>query len=92
MHLHALGDRAIHETLLAAQAVREAGYDDTRIVNAHSHCIRDEDLDLFKKYNVIANFTPQWFVFKQCNVDALGSERAKKLLRMNSVMRTGAVD
>ena len=91
IHLHGLGDRAVHETLMAAKHVREAGYDDIRITNAHTHCVLDEDLGLFKKYNVISNFTPQWFHFKQCNVDALGEEKACKLLRMKSLMDSGAI-
>ncbi len=91
IHLHGLGDRAVHETLMAAKHVREAGYDDIRITNAHTHCVLDEDLDLFKKYNVIGNFTPQWFHFKTCNVDALGEKKAAKLLRMKSLMDLGVI-
>ena len=57
LHLHGIGDRANHENLLAAIAVRNAGYDDTRITNAHTQYVLDEDIHLFGKYNVIANTT-----------------------------------
>lgn len=90
IHLHALGDRSVHETLMAAKSLRDAGYHQTRITSAHNHGILDEDIALFGKYDVIGNFTPQWFVYKQCNVDALGEEPAKHLLRMNSVIQSGA--
>lgn len=90
IHLHALGDRSVHETLMAAKEVRDAGYHQTRITSAHNHGILDEDIALFGKYDVVGNFTPQWFVYKQCNVDALGHESAKHLLRMNSVIKSGA--
>lgn len=91
IHLHGLGDKAVHETLMAAKGLREAGYGDARITNAHTHSVLDEDLELFNKYNVISNFTPQWFNFKQCNIDALGEEKASKLLRMKSLIDSGAV-
>lgn len=91
LHLHALGDRAVHETLLGAKAVRNAGYHDTRITSAHNHGIREEDIKLFQEANVIGNFTPQWFVHRTCNEDALGVEGAGHLLRMNSLIKAGAV-
>ena len=90
LHLHTLGDRAVHTAVESARAVREAGYKDTRITLAHDHMILDEDIPRFAKYDIIANSTPQWWVFKQCNVDALGEEAAKKLLRMKSLMNAGA--
>ena len=91
IHLHALGDKAIFETLDAARTVREAGYSDMRITNAHTHIVRDEDMHMFGDYNVIVNSTPQWFIWRQCNIDALGEEKAEKLLRMKSAIDAGAV-
>lgn len=91
IHIHGLGDKAIYETLMAAKRIREEGYADTRVINAHCHIVRDEDIELFSKYNVIANSTPQWFVWRQCNEDALGKEKAEKLLRIKTLMDTGAV-
>ena len=89
IHVHALGDKSIFETLDAAGAVRKAGYQDTKITIAHCHSIRNQDLHLFKEYNVSANFTPQWFVVKQDIIDGIGKERHDDMLRPGSLTRMG---
>lgn len=45
---------------MAAIAVREAGFWDTRITNAHTQYLIDDDIPLFGKYNIIANTTGVW--------------------------------
>ena len=61
IHVHAIGDRAIRATLDMAKAVREAGYDDMRITNAHTQMVLEDMRPLFKKYGVVANTTTVWF-------------------------------
>lgn len=61
IHIHAIGDKAILETLDMARRVREAGFSDMRITNAHTQMVLPEHRHLFKEYGVIANTTTVWF-------------------------------
>ncbi len=61
IHVHAIGDKAILDTLDMAKAVREAGYKEMRITNAHTQIVLPETRHLFKDYDVIANTTTVWF-------------------------------
>ncbi|SDK08641.1 Amidohydrolase family protein [Natronincola ferrireducens] len=74
---------------MAAKAVREAGYHDTRLTNAHTQYVRREDRELFGKYNVIANTTGAWFVNDENNEIALG-DRAKELFLMKTLIKNGS--
>ena len=60
IHSHGIGNYAIHENLRGAQAVREAGYMDTRITNAHTQYVSKEDRKRFGELNVIANTSGGW--------------------------------
>ena len=61
VHVHALGERAVHETLNAIEAAREAHPDSsTRYAICHIQVITDEDLPRFAELDVIAQSTPLW--------------------------------
>ena len=60
INVHGIGDEAISGTLAMAKAVREAGYHDCRIVNSHCDYVKDEELALFGRYDVVANTTCVW--------------------------------
>jgi hypothetical protein len=61
VHVHAIGDRAIRETLDAMKAARpEAAGRDLRFQIAHAQLIRPEDVARFRRLGVIANFQPLW--------------------------------
>lgn len=89
IHIHAIGDRGIHETLMAAKAIRDAGLHDTRITNAHTHVVRPEDDRLFGKYNVIANTSCVWHYGNDEMVKIIG-ERSNRQFRMLSLIKEGA--
>ena len=91
IHIHALGDRSIFEALDAARKVREHGFDRNRITIAHCHSIRHDDLKLFPENNVVANFTPQWFVIKEDIIKAIGQERHDDMFKMRSLDEMGTV-
>lgn len=61
VHVHAIGDRAIRETLdaMEAAAAARAGRD-LRFQIAHAQLIRPEDVKRFRPLGVIANFQPLW--------------------------------
>ena len=90
LHIHAIGDRAVHETLMAARAVREAGYFDTRIINAHTHLTAREDIPLFARYNVLANTSGIWHYDAPENRDILGDERYDRQFQLRSILSHGA--
>ena len=61
IHVHAIGDRAIRETLDAlAQARHENGPRDARPVIAHLELIDPADIPRFRAQGVIASFQPFW--------------------------------
>lgn len=86
--IHNIGDRTARELLLAAKAVREAGYKDTRIISYHSQCINEDDFELFGKYDVVANSSAQWFLTAPYKEELLG-DRALKLFRVNTIYKQG---
>lgn len=61
MNVHAIGSLSVHAVLEAAGRIRAKGYKDIRITCSHTAYVFDEDIPLFKKYDVIANSTPKWF-------------------------------
>ncbi len=60
-NVHAIGSLTVHALLEAAGRIRAKGYKDLRITCSHSAYVFDEDMPLFKKYDVIANSTAKWF-------------------------------
>jgi len=90
LHIHAIGDKAIHETLMAAKAIRGAGFFDTRIINAHTHITAQEDIPLFAKYHVLANTSSIWHYDAPENRDILGDERYDHQFELQSILEHGA--
>ncbi len=90
IYIHGIGDRAVRATLEAGKAVREAGYIDTRITNAHTSLVHDNDVCKFKKYNVIANTTGCWHYGTVEGRDILG-DRMDKSYNMRSLIDSGAI-
>jgi predicted amidohydrolase YtcJ len=60
-HFHAIGDRAVRESLDAVAAARAAnGASDTRPHIAHIQVIHPDDLARFRDLDVVANAQPLW--------------------------------
>jgi hypothetical protein len=60
-HFHAIGDRAVRESLNAVQAARRAnGPSDTRPHIAHIQVIHPDDIGRFRELDVVANAQPYW--------------------------------
>ena len=57
INIHISYSDATHNVLEAAKRLRERGYDDLRITISHSTFVSPEDIELFAKYNVLANST-----------------------------------
>ena len=60
-HFHAIGDRAVRESLDAVEAARRAnGPSDTRPHIAHIQVIHPDDIGRFRELGVTANAQPYW--------------------------------
>jgi predicted amidohydrolase YtcJ len=96
VHVHAIGDRAIRETLDAMEAAApEARGRDLRFQIAHAQVIRAEDVPRFRRLGVIANFQPLWAYadayIKDLTWPALREELWASLYPVRSLVRAGAV-
>ena len=89
INVHAIGNAAAKDVLAAAKAVREAGFDDTRITCSHCQYIDPEDVPLFAKYDVTANSTGVWFYANPLMDEMLGHIN-DETFRMKSLKDTGA--
>jgi len=90
LHTHAIGDAANRSFLNVFQAVRDAGYDSTRLEMGHTVLVDDADLPRFKALNAIANYytleaaqpNPEYLA-------KLGPERYERLMRLGTMVRMG---
>jgi predicted amidohydrolase YtcJ len=95
-HFHAIGDRAIHESLDAVEAARHAnGWNDLRHHIAHIEVIRPDDLPRFRSVGAVANAQPLWACFdgqmEHLCMPFLGEERSGWQYPFRSLERAGAV-
>ncbi|HEX4389633.1 MAG TPA: amidohydrolase [Steroidobacteraceae bacterium] len=96
VHVHAIGDRAIHSALDAfAYARKHNGVSDNRWQIAHLQLIDPRDFPRFKELGAIANFQLLWAVRDAYIVEAtlpyLGAERARHLYPARSLLDAGAL-
>lgn len=96
IHVHAIGDRGIRETLDALEEVARAnGARDRRPVLAHIQLFDPADLPRFRKLGVAASFQPLWAYadpyIRDLTLPYLGPERSRWIYPIASMARTGAV-
>ena len=60
LYMHAIGDATTTVALDMAQAVRDAGFKDTRIALAHCQCFQPGEIERAGKLNVFINSTGSW--------------------------------
>jgi predicted amidohydrolase YtcJ len=93
MHVHAIGDRAIRETLDAIEALPPGK--DRRPVLAHIQLFDPRDIPRFRRLGVAASFQPLWAqadsYVRELTVPVLGPERSRWLYPIASMAKTGAV-
>lgn len=88
INVHGIGDEAISGTLAMAKAIREAGYDDCRITNSHCDYVKDEELELFGRYDVIANTTCVWH-YGNPDMEAVIGDRQNRTFRIRTMIDGG---
>ena len=96
IHVHAIGDRAIRDTLDALEAAQKAnGVRDARHHIAHLELIDPADIPRFRRLGVIANFQPFWAKGDQYITELtepeLGPARSRWLYPIATVAASGAV-
>jgi predicted amidohydrolase YtcJ len=94
-HFHAIGDRAVRESLDAIEAARHAnGPNDHRPHIAHIQIIHPDDVPRFRSLGVVANAQPLWACYDQQMCDLtipfLGEERSSWQYPFASLVRAGA--
>ena len=94
-HFHAIGDRAVRESLDAVAAARHAnGMTDTRPHIAHIQVIHPDDIGRFRALGVAANAQPYWACHEaqmdDLTIPFLGAERAAWQYPFGSLLAAGA--
>jgi predicted amidohydrolase YtcJ len=95
VHVHAIGDRAVRETLDAFEAARAVnGSRDARHTIAHIQLVHPDDVPRFAELDVIPNGQPYWACLEpqlvELNLPMLGPERSRWLYPFGSLLRSGA--
>ncbi len=95
VHVHAIGDRAVRETLDAFAVARtKNGASGNRHHVAHLQVIDDADVARFAELGVTANLQPLWAAYERQQLDLtipfLGPERGARQYRFGDLRRYGA--
>ncbi len=95
LHVHAIGDGAVRETLDAVEeAIRVSGRRDLRHHIAHLELIHPADLPRFKALGVTANVQALWAYpdayITDLTIPILGPERSARLYPLGGLIRAGA--
>jgi len=99
VHLHAIGDRAVRESLDAIEAARAvnggaaAGRDNRHHI-AHLQVVHPDDLPRFAELGVTANIQALWAAHEpqmdQLTIPFIGAERAARQYLFADLLRAGA--
>jgi predicted amidohydrolase YtcJ len=95
VHVHAIGERAVRESLDALEAARAANSpNDLRHHIAHLQTVHPDDVPRFAALGVVANAQPLWASYErqmaELTLPFLGPERAAWQYPFGSLMRSGA--
>lgn len=95
IHIHAIGDRAVRESLDALSAARDAnGANDNRHHLAHIQVVHPSDVGRFAPLGVAANIQALWATFEpqmvELNLPILGAERSAWQYTFGDLARSGA--
>ncbi|MEY9931904.1 putative amidohydrolase YtcJ [Catenulispora sp. GP43] len=94
VHFHALGDRAVRNTLDALEAARAANGAGGRHHLAHPQVVHPDDVARFRRLGATANIQPLWAAHEpamdELTIPFLGEERAAWQYPFGSLSRAGA--
>lgn len=91
LHIHAIGDGAINQSLNAIKEVVKTNPNwDRRSVIVHAQLIAPTDLARFKELDIIANFQPLWSYLDPMNKELIepriGSERNNRQYQLRTLL------
>jgi len=90
VHIHALGERAIHESLNAIEAARKkVPHSTTRYAICHIQVITDQDLPRFAELDVIAQSTPLWASYDTYGEQFVSEDQFRRFWRFKSLADLG---
>ena len=90
VHIHGLGERAVHEALNAIEAARKAHPDsESRYAICHIQVIADQDLPRFADLDVIAQSTPLWASYDEFGKQFVSDDQFNRFWRFNSLKELG---
>ncbi|WOH36753.1 amidohydrolase [Thalassotalea fonticola] len=86
VHIHALGERAISESLNAIEVARQTYPKSTnRYAICHIQVMADADIERFAKLNVIAQSTPLWSSYDAYGKEFVSDDQFNRYFRFNSL-------
>ena len=90
VHIHALGERAIRESLNAIEMARElVPFSQSRYAICHIQVIKDEDLERFAWLAVTAQSTPLWASYDTYGEQFVSEDQFNRFWRFNSLKELG---
>ena len=90
VHIHALGERAVHEALNAIEAARKADPDSqSRYTICHVQLFKDADLPRFAELNVIVQSTPLWASYDTYGKAFVSEDQFNRFWRFKSLEDAG---
>jgi len=92
VHIHALGERAITETLNAIELVRRNPSHrnrTNRYTICHIQVMTDNDIKRFSELDVIAQSTPLWASYDEFGKEFISDDQFNRYFRFNSLKQAG---
>lgn len=90
VHIHALGERAVHEALNSIEAARAAHPEShSRYAICHIQVITDQDLPRFAELDVIAQSTPLWAAYDTYGQQFVSDDQFNRYWRFKSLHDLG---
>jgi predicted amidohydrolase YtcJ len=95
VHFHAIGDRAVRNSLDAVESARRTnGVNDSRHHIAHVQVVQPEDVLRFRQLGVVANCQAYWAQMEpqmeELTIPFLGRDRARLQYPFGDLLRSGA--
>lgn len=92
IHIHAIGDGAVHMACQCLSDVIGIGKNINRHVITHIQLMQDEDLELIKKHDILVSLQPYWFSLddegKSYEYQFIG-DRAYKEYPVSNMLKSG---
>ncbi|HNP36284.1 MAG TPA: amidohydrolase [Woeseiaceae bacterium] len=91
VHIHAIGERTVHEALDAIEAARQAvPGTGSRFTICHIEVVTDQDVPRFAELDVIAQSTPLWASYDTYGEQFVSEDQFNRYWRFKSIKDAGA--